>query len=347
MKTLEQRAITALHELLNDVPIVQLDRETTSWLSGSLLHIKAAGKSHTLLCEFKANGQPRFVEDSILRLRHQLRLMASNTTPVVLAPFLSLAARALCRENNIAYVDLEGNAWIAFKGIYIDHKVTDRPIATRRVLKSLFQPQSAQIIRTMLRDPQRSWRVTELAHITGVSLGHVSNVRTALIDQEWAQVTRDGVFLSAPHALLDAWSQAYEPLVGEQKRFYTALHGPAFEAAARQAFEHTAAGRAVFCSYSAAHWLAPYARITTHYFYADEAGMQTLINNLHLTPIAKGESVVITLPSDERLLLDVVEPATGVRCSNPIQTYLDLSVAGERGKEAAEHLRQELLQWPN
>lgn len=38
----------------------------------------------------------------------------------------------------------------------------------------------------MLREPDRAWRVTELSEISGVSLGHVSNVRNGLIDREWA-----------------------------------------------------------------------------------------------------------------------------------------------------------------
>jgi len=56
--------------------------------------------------------------------------------------------------------------------------------------------------------------------------------------------------------------------------------------------------------------------------------------------------VVITVPRDEGLLLDTVEAAPGVLCTSPVQTYLDLTVAGERAKEAAEYLRQEKLTWP-
>ena len=50
----------------------------------------------------------------------------------------------------------------------------------------------------MLRDPRHAWRVTELAQVAGVSLGHVSNVRAGLLDREWAQVSDEGLFLSKP-----------------------------------------------------------------------------------------------------------------------------------------------------
>jgi hypothetical protein len=54
----------------------------------------------------------------------------------------------------------------------------------------------------------------------------------------------------------------------------------------------------------------------------------------------------MTVLKDHGLFLDAVEPAPGVFCTSPVQTYLDLVVAGERPDEAAEHLRQELLAWP-
>lgn len=50
---------------------------------------------------------------------------------------------------------------------------------------------------------------------------------------------------------------------------------------------------------------------------------------------------------DEGLFRDAVEPAPHVRCTSPVQTYLDLYVAGERGREAADHLRKEKLKWPS
>src|SRR5471032_154419 len=67
---------------------------------------------------------------------------------------------------------------------------------------------------------------------------------------------------------------------------------------------------------------------------------------LKLAPASKGENVVVTVPKDLGLLADAVEPAPGAVCTSPVQTYLDLSIAGERGAEAADHLRQERLSWP-
>jgi hypothetical protein len=55
--------------------------------------------------------------------------------------------------------------------------------------------------------------------------------------------------------------------------------------------------------------------------------------------------VVVTVLDDLALFNDSVEAAGGIHCTSPVQTYLDLYVSGERGREAAEHLRRERLQW--
>ena len=91
----------------------------------------------------------------------------------------------------------------------MDRRVSDKPITERREFKSLFTPKSAQVLRVLLRDPKRTWRVMDLAEAAKVSLGHVSNVRTALLDREWAQVVPEGLRLSSPDALLDAWKSSY------------------------------------------------------------------------------------------------------------------------------------------
>jgi hypothetical protein len=203
------------------------------------------------------------------------------------------------------------------------------------------------VLRVMLRDPKRAWRVTDLAEVAGVSLGHVSNVRSGLLDREWAQISERGLFLCEPDAMLNAWRDEYEIPDGKRLAFYTTLHGSAFEEAARHVLEvRPEKGKAAFASFSAAHWLAPYGRTGTQYFYADSVGLERLKERLKLSPSPKGENVVVTVPKDNGLFRDTVEPAPGAVCTSIVQTYLDLWTAGERGQEAAEHLRQARWSWP-
>ncbi len=352
MKQVEVRAGDALQRLLRNIPILQIEGIETEAVSGDwepdlIARLLVDGRQHLLICAYKSNGQPRYARSALLELRNYVAQRAPLATPVFIAPYISPAVRQLCEDKGVGYLDLEGNARIAFGGVFIERMVTDKPAAEQRELKSLFRPKSAQVLRAMLREPGRAWRVTELSEISGVSLGHVSNVRTGLIDREWARVSDDGLVLSKPDALLDAWRDSYTAPPGERLRLYTPLHGSAFEDSARGALcAEDGPGHAVFASFSAAHWLAPYGRTGTHYFFADEEGLRTLQAALKLTPASKGENVVVIVPKDLGLLADTIEPAPGAICTSAVQTYLDLSIAGERGAEAAEHLRLQRLSWP-
>jgi hypothetical protein len=352
MKELESRAADALGALLAQVPAIKLDDIKVEPSNADravdiLARINVADRPHLLVCEVKASGQPRHVRMALLQLRNYLAHFGSEATAVFIAPYLSLEAQALCRDQGVGFLDLEGNARLVFDNVFIERRVPNRPSVERRELRSLFKPKSAQVLRVMLRDPKRAWRVTELAQIAGVSLGHVSNVRSGLLDREWARVSERGLFLSEPDALLNAWRDEYEAPAGRRIAFYTTLHGSAFEEAARRVLEaRYEKGRAAFASFSAAHWLAPYGRTGTQYFYADSAGLERLKERLKLSLSPKGENVVVTIPNDYGLFSDTVEPAPGAICTSAIQTYLDLWAAGERGQEAAEHLRQEKLSWP-
>jgi hypothetical protein len=314
-------------------------------LDNFIAHIEVSGKPYTLVCEVKSTGQPRHVRAALHKLRHYAA-QHEQSVPVFVAPYLSQESQVLCREAGVGFLDLEGNARIVFDGIFIERQVDSKPAAERRDLKSIFKPKSAQVLRSMLHDPKRAWRVTELAEAAGVSVGHVSNVRAALLDREWGQVSNEGLFLSEPDTLLEEWRAAYEPPAATRLPFYTTLHGSALEDTYRDllAGEGTA-GLAMLASFSAANWIAPYGRTATQYFYADKAGFEKLREGLKLQSSKKGENVVVNVLKDTGLFRDAYEAAEGVFCTSPVQTYLDLAHAGERGREAAEHLKEKRLLW--
>lgn len=351
VKVLEQQAVRALTSLLEEVPAIKI-RDVSIEPDGPdrgidiLARINVSGQRYSIVCELKSSGQPRHVRTGLLQLRNYVAHHEPGSLPIFIAPYLSAEAQALCRNEKVGFLDLEGNARLVFDGVFIERLVPNKPVAAHRELKSLFKPKSARILRVLLRKPARPWRVAELAGAAQVSLGHVSNVRSALIDNEWAKLSEGGLVLSKPDALLDAWREDYESPVARREGFYTTLHGRPFDEAARQALgSNSGSGQIALASFSAAQWLAPYGRTSTHYFYAETDAIDRLKRDLKLASAQKGENVVVMVPKDSGLFLDVVEPAPGAVCTSPVQTYLDLAQAGERGREAADHLRQEKLSW--
>ena len=223
-----------------------------------------------------------------LQLRHAVAHSEAGATPLLIAPYLSEDAQKICREQGIGFLDFEGNARLAFNSVFVERVMERKPVAAKRELRSLFKPKSAQALRTLLRDPKRVWRVSDLATAAHVSIGHVSNVRAALLDREWLRIDPAGMSLTDPDALLDAWRDAYEPPKGERFTLYTTLHGSSFDAAVRPVLGIAEEGaKVLLASFSAAQWLAPYARTGTHYLYIDGPGLARRASTGALTVIRR------------------------------------------------------------
>ena len=154
-------------------------------------------------------------------------------------------------------------------------------------------PKAAAILRVLLRNPDRAWRVTELAEWAHASVGHVSNVRKALLDREWMEYRDDGAVLVQPDALLRSWRDRYRRPSGRSIAAYTYLHGKQFDERVRVALNPDREGpRAIYSLSSAAQWFAPYSRTGTQAFYSDDSGAEVLKERLGLKPTGSGANVV-------------------------------------------------------
>lgn len=350
---LEREAQDRIQAMLAGVPFIRFERADREFNEPSrnrevnfMVHLKANGRPWRLVCEVKGNGQPRYIRSAVAQLRNYIEHQQRDAYGVVIAPYFSPASQQICRDENIGFLDFEGNCRLVFNGVFIERAVPLKPSTERRELKSIYSPRSAQVLRLLLRQPERRWKVVDLAAAAHVSLGQASNVRNALIDREWAESDSEGLFLTNPDALLDSWQDAYDHSPGKRLAFYTALHGRSFQERIPKVLESANRnGAAMLASFSAAQWLAPYARVSTHHFYANESGVAALCEGLELSSSARGENVIVMQVKDDGIFYDAVEPVTSIRCTSAVQTYLDLSISGERGKEAAEHLKVERLKW--
>ena len=312
------------------------------------------GAEYALIIEVKSNGAPRFVRSAIYRLEscltHLRRASAPDAgrrfIPMLVSPYLSPDSRAICIEHDVAYLDFVGNAHLKFYNVYIDRAVSVKPKSESRALRSIFSPKAGAILRALLRDPGRAWRVADLAKEASASLGHVSNVCKVLREREWAERQKKGIVLHRPAALLENWRAEYRRPVSRRIESYTHLHGKQLDECLSEVLNpYRQRPRAIYSLNSAANWLAPFGRDGTHNFYTDESGARLLSESLKLTLVAKGANVILRVPADDSLFNDAVEPAPGIFCTDPIVTYLDLWNGGDRDRETADHLAEECFPW--
>ena len=360
LNNFEINAVDAVHDFLARVPNIEVslvDRELTlgpDYQIDARIGFSQGEVSYALIVEAKKNGAPRFVRSAIHHLKSYLAHMhqfvhehvGSRLIPMIVSPYLSPESRSICINHNVAYLDLFGNAHLSFGNVYFERTVAEKPKSETRALRSIFSPRAGAILRVLLRDLDRAWRVAELAEESNASFGHVSNVRKILLEREWAKIGEKGIVLVRPDSLLQTWRENYRRPIGRRIYGYTHLHGKQLDRClAGQLNTNPHRPRAIYSLHSAAQWVAPYGRDGTYSFYCDEPGAELLKKALDIIPATKGSNVILRIPIDESLFEDAIEPAPGIFCTSPIVTYLDLWNGNERDREAAEHMAGELFPW--
>jgi hypothetical protein len=306
-----------------------------------VVRFRMGPETKSLICEIRPVGEPRYVREAITHLRG-LRRHLPGAYPVVAAPYVSPQSAALIRQNGCGYVDLSGNCYLAFDNVLIEKEGKPNPRPQSRPLKALFAPRATRVVRAMLVEPGRAWRLEELGRAAGVSLGHAHNVLRRLEDLEWAERGREGrIGLRAPGEVLDAWREAYSyrvngigayvAQVGEKRRVMEAL--------ARQA---TALGMTyAFSLHAGASLIAPQVRVSTVHCYV-AGDPEPLARALGLSPVEGEGSVYLMTPYDPGVFYAPVTKG-GLRVVSLPQLYVDLYHHERRGREQADKLRRDAV----
>lgn len=312
-------------------------------------------KEIKLLCEIKKNLQPRFVLDAIREAENISKYISGEAVyPVVASEYISPRSAEIFKERKISYFDLTGNCRLCFDNVYIEREGVKPKSSEQRGVKSLFGLKSSRMLRLLLSEPIRTsrgdsndWPIKHLAAKTKLSYGQVSNIRRALINQDYALESPDGGFhLSKPDELLNEWQSIYKKNIVKQERsFYSILNAEEKHNAIISAIEEAdSKGAGVMLNgLSAARWLSPFVRTSTESFYADKQGFEILKKYLKLEAVNMGPNVIIDEPKDPFLFSEAIKCAPRLESTSAIQTYLDLFIAGEREQEAAEHIRSNII----
>ncbi len=347
-----------IRRILAEIPVLE-HVETRVWPEGSHgidfeVSAEVAGVRRRLICEVKSPGHPRQLRSAIQQLEAAKRASGqTDVSSVVVAPYVSLRGAEICAEAGVSFIDLEGNCRLQLPGAYVERRGERKGGAPPRRLHSLFSPKAAKVLMLMLESQEMVWSVEDLAKTAEISLGHASNVRRALLDQEWARAEKRGIRLVDRPGLLEAWGQERVRRKPRRSGYYTLLHGAALQRALEGAFReflpspgtpprHRVPDDLLLCSFSAAARIAPFARVPSLYLYASHAGFSAISAHIELAPAERGPNVFIGKATDLGAALHPIGEG-GVFWTSPIQTYLDLKREGERGREAARHLLETVV----
>src|SRR5213592_2472677 len=177
--------------------------------AGLVVRFRLVDQEHTVVVEVASLGQPRQIRAAVTRLA-DIRRELPGAYPVAAAVYIGPQSARILRSNNLGFVDLSGNCYLAFENVLIEKEGKRNVRPSTRPLRSLFAPRATRVIRVLLVEPGRAWRLEELGRAAAVSLGHSHNVVKRLEELAWVERDDSQRFrLSKPADLLEAWCESY------------------------------------------------------------------------------------------------------------------------------------------
>lgn len=239
---------------------------------------------------------------------------------MVAAPFISPQAASICANEGIGYMDLAGNCLLSFDRVYIEQQGRPNPFSEKRDLRSLYSPKAERVLRVLLNDPKKAWRVQALATEARVSIGQMANVKSLLEDREWLTRTEAGLLIDAPAQLLAEWRANYRFSRSAARNYYTLksvteIEGDLAQICQRQNIRYALTG------FSAAARYAPSVRYQRAMAYV-EKDMDQVASLLSLKEVSSGANVTLLHPYDEGVMY-ASRQWDEVQIAAPIQVYLD------------------------
>ncbi len=304
------------------------------------------GSECSLVCDIKSLLQPRLVREAAAILKEKAAKLR-EVYPILITTFLSDRTKELLKKEGVGYIDLVGNYFLSFKNIYIEKSVDKNSLVEKRKLKTIFKPVSSRILRVLLSEPKRKWKILELSKISNVSLGQTSNVCRRLLDESYFQKDKKGFYiLCDPGKILDEWSESYAYTNNEKMMYYSfeqnqeKLIKNIREASERKNLKYA------LTLLSGGAFVAPFIRGISgvQMYIEDSESLSEWVRLLDLRSVESGGNLSIYIPYDKGVFYKA-QKVKEIDIVNNIQLYLDLYNYPTRGKEQAEFLRKNKIKF--
>jgi hypothetical protein len=310
--------------------------------------------SAAVALEIGINAKARITPQTALSVVEQMQELPAKMLRVVYAPVISPRVAEILDNAGVGRVDKAGNCRLRSERhrLLIDRRGRRAPRDLPQGAADPFSPKSSRIVRAMLSEPAKGWRVRELADHPDVKVspGLVVKVKRTLLEESYA-VERDALlFLRDPMGLLENWARNYSGPAEQIKMYFLGEAETAENAVARWCRENDL--NYALGGNSAAWRLAPEVRYSVAAVYVEERGFSPdMFDKLSKYKGGKrvdtGANLLLWRPFDRSVLAGShSEDKTGLKVTSAVQTFLDLKKHAGRGEEAAATLYQSLLAAP-
>lgn len=343
MSTQAESAIKQVFESLGGFTVIPTDKAHDGF--DLLIRAKSdRGADIVMAVQAKSRITPQIAIPTF----EAMRATSRKRMPVLYAPVVSDRVAQIAKEYGISFVDGAGNCFLRSPNdaVLIERTgLKGRRRKTKRIV-SLFAPKASRVVRVMLQNPAKGWRVRELAAHpdVNVSPGMAQKVKSGLMEEGYAVLHKRKIFLRDPIGLLQNWKQRYR---GPSRTIDLYVRGDVLKAEESMAKwckknELTWA----LGGMSAAWRLAPEVRYPVGSVYIEDRAFQlSILDTLFASGVKQVESganLRIWQAYDDGVFANY-KSYHGLSVTSAIQTYLDVSQLAGRGEEAGEAVYEKYL----
>ena len=325
-----------IEDISFDVPIDKYHR------SDMKVKVRTGSLKKYLLIEVKSNGEPRIVKSSIYQLKKYLE-EDKGVYPVFAASYISERSREILVSENIGYIDLIGDVYLKFDSVLVDRISNAERETEKRFSRGIFATKSTRIIRAILNDVDKRWKITELANICKMSPAGVYFVINQLEDKGYVSRESDRSIKVMEHKrLLKDWASNWTVEKSKSSSFFS------FAKNVDEIISKVAnAGNELNLKYAltgmaGASMVSPFVRYNDVWVYVS-GDIDTMVKKLDVRPTTSGANLKIFNPYDEGIFMDY-RKIRDVNVVSNIQLYVDLFTYPARGEEQVERILEKSLE---
>jgi hypothetical protein len=332
-----------LQQLL-DGPIEAVAPSDVPWDSNSPWDDMITCRGHLLAIEYKVRSDTA----SLLAVLERIRLRRSGhpnaAHPLLVVNHMGPTGRDLCERAGMDWLDTAGNASIThLPGLRIVVEGKKPYTRTRGRKSNVFAPKSSRVAHWLLLHREGTHSQKAIVDGTQIDKGHLSRILVRMEELRLIRRTKGGITLVNPAVMLDAWREAYEPPCRKILKGVIPSRSGMETVETLGSHLSSAQKRYAIGGLSAAWLLDSFSdfRLTT--CYVDGSISNSLLKDINFIETERGANVWFMESADEVAFLGL-EWRGELSVTSPWFTYVDLLQQPERSKEAADHLRESMLQ---
>jgi hypothetical protein len=210
-------------------------------------------------------------------------------------------------------------------------------------VQNVFSSMASRIVRTLLVDPKHDWSILGLSKEAKTGYGHTFRVVKTLLRMGLCRETETNrIVVANAGELLTRWAGYYNFALSNKVNPYYSLEADLDSFTTRLSALGKHGLRYALTLQAGASFIMPYVRPVNIHLYVDPKEVDSFKGLLGLQLTELGGNVFLVEPYDDGVFYKA-QRVRGIDVVSSVQLYVDLYNYPARGREAAEHLRREVI----